>query len=73
MTSELSDYDEETLILFSNDILYFKSDKFQENFHKMVGKEYDDFYDWFITSVSLEEGRRLKISKIREKLLNYVI
>lgn len=55
---------------FGREIFYFMIDKF-EDYCILDGLECIDFYDWFVQSLSIIEGRKMKIHKIKQKTLKY--
>jgi len=53
---------------FGKDKFYFILDRFQEEYTVLEGDDREDFYDWLIQSLSIIEGRKLKIGKIKQKI-----
>lgn len=53
---------------FGKDKFYFILDRFQEEYTVLEGDDCEDFYDWLIQSLSIIEGRKLKIAKIKQKI-----
>ena len=53
---------------FGKDKFYFILDRFQEEYTVLEGDDCEDFYDWLIQSLSIIEGRKLKIGKIKQKI-----
>lgn len=53
---------------FGKDKFYFILDRFQEEYTVLEGDVCEDFYDWLIQSLSIIEGRKLKIGKIKQKI-----
>lgn len=53
---------------FGKDKFYFILDRFQEEYTVLEGDVCEDFYDWLIQSLSIIEGRKMKIKKIIKNL-----
>lgn len=53
---------------FGKDKFYFILDRYQEEYTVLEGDDCEDFYDWLIQSLSIIEGRKLKIGKIKQKI-----
>ena len=53
---------------FGKNKFYFIVDTFQEEFIIFDGDDCEDFYDWLIQSLSIMEGRKMKINKIKQKI-----
>lgn len=52
-------------ILFQTDELLFKTDGFDLCFKSIKNADYIDFSNWLISTISPIEGRKIKISKIK--------
>ena len=48
---------------FGKNQFYFLVDRFKD-YEILEGDDCEDFYDWLIQSLSLIEGRKMKIKKI---------
>jgi len=57
-------------IYFRTDKIFFRSDLFDLDFKKLEGDSCTEFYNWFISSISVTEGRKMKISKLKENIKN---
>lgn len=53
---------------FGKDKFYFIIDSFQEEYTILDNDDCEDFYDWLIQSLSIIEGRKMKIKKIIKNL-----
>jgi len=57
-------------IIFMNDKIFFRTDLFELDLKKLEGDACTEFYNWFISSISVTEGRKMKISKLKENIKN---
>jgi len=57
-------------IYFRTDKIFFRTDLFELDLKKLEGDACTEFYNWFISSISVTEGRKMKISKLKENIKN---